>query len=98
MLLYSDNTICLILYLYLLVLAILAIFTCILNNLLDKIVDKSCNQLYTFIIKQYNVIFVWYLLLNLQIRNGENSMINNLSTNINQNLKIKSKLKFTLNI
>ena len=98
MLLYSDNTICLILYLYLLVLAILAIFTCILNNLLDKIVDKSCDQLHTFIIKQYNVIFVWYLLLNLQIRNGENSMINNLSTNINQNLKIKSKLKFTLNI
>lgn len=45
MLLYSDDTICLILYLYLLVLAILAIFTCILNNLLDKIVDKSCNQL-----------------------------------------------------
>ena len=62
MLLYSDNTICLILYLYLLVLAILAIFTCILN-LLDKIVDKSCNQLYTFIIKQYNVIFVWYLFI-----------------------------------
>lgn len=63
MLLYSDNTICLIPYLYLLVLAILAIFTCILNNLLDKIVDKSCDQLYTFIIKQYNVIFVWYLFI-----------------------------------
>ena len=36
--------------------------------------------------------------LNLQIRNGENSMINNLSTNINQNLKLKTKLnKFILN-
>ena len=44
MLLYSDDTICLILYLYLLVLAILAIFTCILNNLLDKIVDKAATN------------------------------------------------------
>jgi hypothetical protein len=75
MLLYSDNTICLILYLYLLVLAILAIFTCILNNLLDKIVDKSCNQLYTFIINNNVILFgiCFSTTINFQIRNGENS-------------------------
>jgi len=91
MLLYSDDTICLILYLYLLVLAILAIFTCILNNLLDKIVDKAATN-YILLLYNNNVIFVWYLFFyyyKLPNKKWRKFMINNLSANINQNLNIK---------